>query len=555
VKAVAFLSILVVLLPFESMKPIAQRWGFEVSSVELAALILLSLSAAAIGPRGISKLTPSLFLLIGFVVACLVSALFAEGPISLPLKFTLRMMAGIVAAVLTFHALRNSPNFASLFRAFTVAGVVSAGLILLEVSNVSLMSELVAPFREQSFEVGGRYRASGTFSYPNIAAGFLALCLPFTLYFVANEREQRQRRTQAFAVFAALAVFAAILLTYSRGALLGATAASGLVCWNHRSTSLTRVLVCFALLALALVAIEPSFRWRAASEDDRTWYAVDVAPEEETLTLSPGEMSSTEVTLTNSGKLIWDSTVERPFHLSYRWFRFETNDGFPLEPLPIEGARTRLSHAVKPGARIKLSANVVAPESPGRYLLIWDMVHEHTTWFSDKVGLGSPVSVRVGSSSDVAPKLESPPRKVREWISERSWRPGRWELWGIALTLFASRPILGAGPDNFRWLYGPVTGHDYWDTRVYSNSLYLELLATVGVLGFAVFALAMGKTLVSLRRSRRAHGLRASVLEAALLGFLVHGVFDYLLAPTTMYLAFFILMGASAAIGRTEAPA
>ena len=49
--------------------------------------------------------------------------------------------------------------------------------------------------------------------------------------------------------------------------------------------------------------------------------------------------------------------------------------------------------------------------------------------------------------------------------------------------------------------------------------------------------------------------LEASVLAASLTGFLIHGLFDYLLAFTAIYLAVFILLGASSAVIRQEASA
>jgi O-antigen ligase len=180
------------------------------------------------------------------------------------------------------------------------------------------------------------------------------------------------------------------------------------------------------------------------------------------------------------------------------------------------------------------------------------MVHEHTTWFSDKVGLGVPVNVEVGGVKAV---VGAAPDDIRRAIAERSWRPGRAELWGIALSLFRAHPFLGVGPDNFRWLYGPVSGHAVWDARVFSNSLYLELLATVGLAGFFAFGLLVAGALSGLRE-RAAGGpfaLEAATIAASLLGFLVHGLFDYLLAFTPIYLAVFILLGASSALSRREA--
>ncbi len=208
---------------------------------------------------------------------------------------------------------------------------------------------------------------------------------------------------------------------------------------------------------------------------------------------------------------------------------------------------------MKPGEALDVDATVRAPREPGFYVLIWDMVQEHTTWFSDKVGLGSPVNVLVGDA--VATKAA--PHEIRRAIAEKSWRPGRMELWSIAIQLFASHPLLGVGPDNFRWLYGPASGHALWDTRVFSNSLYLELLSTVGAAGFVAFVYLMGKALGGLARRTRsdAYSLEAAALAASLTGFLVHGLFDYLLGFTAIYLAVFVLLGASSALIRGEASA
>ena len=79
-----------------------------------------------------------------------------------------------------------------------------------------------------------------------------------------------------------------------------------------------------------------------------------------------------------------------------------------------------------------------------------------------------------------------------------------------------------------------------------------DKLATVGLAGFTAFVVLMGKALSRLRR-RAIEGpwsLEAAALSASLAGFLVHGLFDYLLAFTPIYLAVFTLLGAaSAAIG------
>jgi O-antigen ligase len=531
------------LLPFEPLAPLARVFGLQLSHLEVAAFVLLGASAAAIVSRRPSLWIPLAAPLVFFLVAFLVSAGFAEGSSLLPLKFSGRMAAAVVAFLVASSALSLAPRFSLLFSCLSLAGALTASLALLEAGPWSFDETLVAPFREHTFEVGGRARAAATFAYPNTAGGFLVLALAPTLYFTLRER------SRAISAVAACGIVAAILLTYSRGALLGAAASSVTLWWLVRSRPLLRLEAGLLLIAAAFFAFEPSFRWRASSEGDRSWYQARIEPSSTTLELEPRELAKTGVRVSNVGKLTWGSKGKKPFHLSYRWFRLSLDS--VVQPFALEGERTRLDDPLKPGETLDVVVTVRAPEEPGSYVLIWDMVHERTTWFSDKVGLGVPVNVVVGG---VKAAVRTAPDDIRRDIAERSWRPGRAELWGIALSLFRAHPLLGVGPDNFRWLYGPVSGHPVWDTRVFSNSLYLELLATVGLAGFLAFALLMARALSGLRRrvSSGPWSLEASTLAASLVGFLVHGLFDYLLAFTPIYLAVFILLGASSAVIRGE---
>jgi O-antigen ligase len=541
---VAPLLALLLLLPFEPLAPLARIFGLQASHLEMAALVLLGAAASAVAIRRPSLRVPLAGPVLLLLAAFLASALFASGPDTLlPLKFTARMAAAAAAFFIASEALTIAPRFTHLFAALATAGTITAGLALLETGPWNFENNLLAPFREHTFEVGGRARAAATFAYPNTAGGFLALALGPTLYFTLHER------TRVIASVAACAIVAAILLTFSRGALLGAAASCIVLWWFVRSRPLLRLQTAFLLIVLAFFVIEPSFRWRASSEGDRSWYEARIQPRRTSLELAPSELSKTVVRVANVGKLTWGSKGKKPFHLSYRWFEISSEG---VRPLDIEGERTRLDAPLKPGEALDVDATVRAPIEPGRYVLIWDMVHEHTTWFSDKVGLGSPVNVRVGEAGAAA---TAHPDDIRRAIAEKSWRPGRRELWTIAVALFASRPLLGVGPDNFRWLYGPFSGHAVWDTRVFSNSLYLELLATVGLLGFGAFVLLMGKALGGLwKRARSApYALEAAALAASLTGFLIHGLFDYLLAFTGIYLAVFVLLGASSALIREEA--
>jgi hypothetical protein len=227
------------------------------------------------------------------------------------------------------------------------------------------------------------------------------------------------------------------------------------------------------------------------------------------------------------------------FHLSYHWY---DRDRKTL----ADGGRTELPADVPPGASVVLKAELVAPGRTGRYLLIWDMVHENTTWFSGQGVRPLPVDVLVGRPEATASSTSPLPTE------ELGWRPGRAELWRIALAIWQTRPLLGAGPDNFRWLYGRYAGKSFWDTRVFANNTLLEAAATTGSLGALALALTFAASLGTAYRrlSTLRHG-SASEQSIALLGLvtgvLAHGVVDYLLAFTGHYLFLGLLVGLIAA--------
>lgn len=530
----AALALLASLLPFEPMTPVIRGTLMELSFLELAAAGLLGLAGVSLLrdlPNRIPLGTPAaLFVVIGFA-----STLQAAEPRLLPLKASLRVLAGVMAFLVTSAALKERSRFASLFAGLAASGAVVAAAAVLERALWPEPLAILDAFREQSFEVAGEPRVSSTFAYPNLLAGFLAATLPAVLFF----RRGHPRAT----ALTSLMMFLAVLLTYSRGALLGAVAATSVV-WlgNRRDPFFLRLHVAFAVtVGIVLVAL-PTFRLRATSEGDRGWYEARIVPEHGSIALTPGELITTSVTIENAGRLTWANDGEKPIHLSYRWFERTGEDS--VRPVPIEGERTRLDRPLAPGESRSIRSTVRAPEREGRYLLVWDMVHEHTTWFSDKMGLATPVVVTV--RTERRPEASPPGKTGGDWSRvTRAWHPGRLELWSAALRLFATRPLLGVGPDNFRWQYGPVAGHRRWDTRTYANSLYLETLATTGLVGTLALALVVGGAVVGLARVPR-DAITVTLL-ASIAGFLVHGIFDYLLEATPMYLTFWMLLGAASA--------
>jgi hypothetical protein len=299
--------------------------------------------------------------------------------------------------------------------------------------------------------------------------------------------------------------------------------------------------------ALVLVSAAVAFAWRGetfrlrlGSEGTSAWYAAEYAPRETALTLAPEEERTTPVRVTNSGLKSW--RVEEHFHLSYHWYDLKRR-------FLTDGPRTFLPRAVPGGESVLLDARVRAPRAEGDYLLVWDMVHERTTWFSGQGVAPASVPVRVVRAGGTA--LAPPPAAVPG--AALAWRPGRWELWRLALGMWRERPLTGVGSDNFRWLYGPRAGQPFWDARVYANGTLLEAAATTGTLGVLALGGCLLASLASgLRRARAADerfapGGEALASFALLAGIAAHGVVDYVLAFTGHYLVLGFAVGAVAA--------
>jgi O-antigen ligase len=198
-----------------------------------------------------------------------------------------------------------------------------------------------------------------------------------------------------------------------------------------------------------------------------------------------------------------------------------------------------------------LVAEVKAPLDEGRYLLVWDMVHEHTTWFSEQGVRAALVPARVAAAGAVPPPAASSPIPFDRSFT---WRPSRDELWRLAAGMWAERPFTGFGSDSFRWTYGARAGRRDADVRVFANNDLFEAAATTGTLGALALVLTLGAAGFAAARSATAafEGSDLAAASVALLGLVVgltaHGAVDYLLAFTGHYLLFGLVVGSCAAL-------
>jgi hypothetical protein len=450
----------------------------------------------------------------------LVSASLAAPDPGRAFKFTLRLTAMFLFAILVSRQKERDLRWG--FGALTVSGGLAATLAVLEGRGFRTLDLLLGAFREIPFNVAGVRRASAGSEYPNLGAAmiFYALLAGVTLL---------RRRPWLRTAFVLL-LTTGLAYTYSRGAWIAGLAGLLTAAWFERDRGrFVPAALYLGTLGLFVGSAEIS-QVRFGGENANDFYAATYeAPRQ--FAILPGERIVVPVTVRNVGRRPWRKGEE--IHLSYHLY---LNSKRPL----VDGPRTELPHDVLPGEIVTFDAALRAPAKAGEYLLMWDLVHEDTTWFSGqgvKPGLsrlmvGRPAS---GPSPAEAEALAAIPDAL-------AWRPSRLELWRLAMSMWAANPFFGVGPDNYRWTYGDLAGKATFDTRVFSNNMLLEFAATLGTFGLAAFSAAL---LLALRSGwREAPESQAAVIALSILvAMTVHGLADYLLAFTGHYLVFGLVIG------------
>jgi hypothetical protein len=521
---------LLALVPFEPRRPALPLGPFTLTVLEMAVLavtaVLLWRGRAEV--RGALSRGPVRWLAL-LAAAHLLAAAFAVAHRGLALKFALRVC--LAAAFAAAVACRPPREVAQALRGLVAGAVLVAALAVTEGVGVRSIDPFLDLFREHPFNVGGSRRATAASEYPNQAGALLMYGA------VALGGLAAAARPGPGLVAVASVLTAGLLFTYSRTALVAAMAGLAVVAAGYRRRGAG---VCLAVLiagTLVFTGAEQAFALRLSTQGLDSWYGAEYTPEATSLRLRPGERVTTTVRVGNRGRLTW--VHDGQFHLSHHWYGVERKD-------LTDGTRARLPHDLGPGESVVLQAEIQAPAREGQYLLLWDMVQEHTSWFSGQGVAPGVVQVWVGSRTGAMDPVVPPAVLPSEPLV---WRPGRRVLWPLALRMWRAHPWTGVGSDNYRWVYGAWAGRPSWDTRVFANNAYLEVAATTGTVGLVAL---LGTLVASARAAWRAHP-PGEPLAAAVLGLLaalaVHGLADYVFAFTGHYVVFALVVGGAAALG------
>lgn len=534
---------------------------------------------------------PLLWPIIAFVAACAISTVFAEYK-SLGLQFIYRILMGVLVYAVAHEALRGRKRLLTALSVFVGAGLLSAVIGLLEFAPALNIEPLLHAFKPQPTTVGGMLRLSGTFEYANGAAMYFEMALPVLVsiamlfssrrlvaeLFGEEKVTEKTRWVVASVLYLGIGIYMmALILTFSRAALGGVIVALGIfaifaILRRVRNTAqkqtvnskpatrlsqpitgvIWRSLIISSLVMVVGAALifvtQPMFRLRLLTQNDLDWYRATVTTEP-LPQLAARQVISIPVEVRNDGRMVWPALGVLPVHVSYHWMS-ATEDTY----LVFDGLRTSLPHDVSPGETVSVLAIVQAPPKQGEYRLQWDLVHENVTWFDRKQGMKGDIraynitQAQAVGSQQVPSSTMPPPIDVQAIADTTSI--SRTKLWRVAWSMFLAHPITGVGPDGFRNLYGKYAGVTDWNRNIYTNNMYVEMFANLGLLGGMAFlwlmGLAMWHALRDLLKSAVGpvwlFGLGAT---AALVAFFAHGVVDYFLFSTPIYVIFWFLLAAA----------
>jgi hypothetical protein len=393
--------------------------------------------------------------------------------------------------------------------------------------------DALTAFRPGFHVVGGQLRATSTLFYPTITSMFLEVGFALGLIWIGSSR----------LAFAALVLAGAgVIATFTRAGLItmaisllfyGGWLFAGERRWLREHTRL--VALAAVLVALVLLSRSPQMLVaRLSTEGSQDWYGASYGVPGH-LTLRPDSFNDIAVTLQNAGRLTWQSSSSPVFALSYHWLTPSAE-----EVVIFDGLRTPFDDPVAPGETVNVRARVRAPDYPGTYTLMWDVVHEHRTWLSLEGVYPGRTVVSVEGPAVGAP----PPTRGR--MPTGVMRMPRAVLWSTAASIARERPMLGIGPDNFRHVYGRYLGLGAWDPRVHANNTYIEVLVGMGVIGATALAwliAAASRSAMRLLRSPAATPPLVAVSAAACLAIAVHALVDSFLTFTPTYAVFAIAAG------------
>ena len=131
---------------------------------------------------------------------------------------------------------------------------------------------------------------------------------------------------------------------------------------------------------------------------DLTHYGVEFLTSDTPGLMQQDRAYAVHLTVRNASDGTWDTGAARgPVHISYHWW---PKSG---EEAAYDGVRSWLPQMVAPDETVAITAHVLAPSRPGKYVLEWDVVQENICWFGQRGASTLRLDIEVTDSKDGSP--------------------------------------------------------------------------------------------------------------------------------------------------------
>ncbi len=478
-------------------------------------------------------------------------------------KWVAGAFLAIVAADLSSGFKSRVSAFLHPLYALSMAGTCAALVGLGELAGLEPCVRVAHLFQSSAYFLGSRLRLVSTMEYPNTAGSILSASLFATLAAAALPCLSRDRKARnwTWPVLAGI-VGAALMLTYSRGAVTSAVLAIVATTWLSRKLPWERHAK-FALAAWLAILAPCSAGLSLVSRDierdsragPRRVARYGLAAGEELMSLLPGHEYSEIVAIRNDSEDFWK---RGEYDVAYRWYSLGMKETSSLQPAAA------FADDLPPGREMQLRVTLRSPVREGEYLLIWYVSHRNLDIREVEDSYSPAILCVVGcpgakAQAGLSPKAQVFLDDVREERRRLNSdvRPGRSELWRAAIRMFREKPLLGMGPDSFRFLKWSYMDVPSGNETILANSVYLELLSGSGLLGLLSFLWLLwefGRSAVS-KLSRTASPSDWAIGwfgSAYIIGFVLHGFVDYFLKFTPTFLLFWLTLGMVGALAGDE---
>lgn len=493
-----------------------------ISIVVVAAVFRTRSDAASALPNGLKWSAGVLMVMVSVSAALSNDQVIGAGGAATAMAFAATVVAGALVVRTQHDGLRL---LRWLVGGATLGAVI--GLLVLANDDEFWFTE---PLVGGITNIGLTPRLTRPWSHANIAAMAMGPAAAILAVAVASGRVLWHRASDLLVL---VVLVVALVLTYSRGGLVGALVAISLgvifVARRFgRGPAAAGLLVAVFGLVGVTMAIAPGWADRLTTDTFRDDFDASITPPADLKLGANGE--TVTVNMQNLSSRPWAAQGSDRIQLSARFLVSNTDRiaDEQLWPLPKN---------VEPGGTVAVTVPVEQRLPDGRYDVLWDLLLDQEAYFLQFSSRSATSTITVVDSPvDEETSADTPLVTPRANLS-------RLELWRIAWSAFADRPTFGVGPMQLAAYAEPQLSDEQRFPGAHAHNLPLEALATWGLLGaLPLFVILVGGAYRAWRSALRGDNIGLAVL-AGLIASGIHATVEWQINEVSAALPMALLLG------------